>query len=258
MLGSGKIPVYILTASDRSPLGKRVHGYFSSNLFEPYRVSIENPTDEGLKYSSNSLEYYRIKKVLENAAQNHPNSNLIIIKDTSVTNCSPEEIGSYVSEFNKIPDWDVFYLAYWKDECEKRKNIRKIGDKVIGIPYAPHGFQALIFTPKFRDIVLQRTCLPNGNYFAMNGNFSETLRSLKLSNQIVPHYADSNIFSFDKNLATDPKDIEKLNECLDPQDYQQNTTTTGAGNSGTSWIWILVIFAIFIILFFILFRNRKY
>jgi hypothetical protein len=111
-----------------------------------------------------------------------------------------------------------------------------------------------MFTPKFRDMILEKRPLNDGSMFQLNNNFSDTLRSMITSKQIIPYFTSSNIFSFDRNLAKDPRDIEKLNECIDYQSYQQETAT---GTNSNTWIWALIALLFLIILASILYRNRR-
>lgn len=254
MSEAGKVPVYILTASEKSPLGQRVYGYFSDDYFDKNRVIVQDPNPDGLKYSQNSIELYRIRKALEHAEENYPTGNTIIIKDTSVTSHSPTEIVEYIKKINNTPEWGLFYLTVWQDKCKDRKHKGTFGDKNIGIPKDPHGFQALMFTPHTRDIILGKKPLPNGKWFELNENFSETLRSYIHSGQMVPYFVSPNIFSFDNTLAKTPEDIAKLNECMDLESYQQDLANNA--QSPTNWLWIIVAFALFVALLYFLMKRR--
>lgn len=173
---------------------------------------------------------------------------MILIKDTSVTAHSPEELANFVNELSGMQGWDIFYFTRWGDRCDLYQDKKVVGNNTVSQSPGSNGFQAIMLTPKCRDILLQRTPLPNGKTFHMDGSLSNTLYKLANSGQLRSFVVRENVFNFDKTLATSPADIAKLTQCANPESFQQTA-------SGATWAWFLLIAIIVIVLALILLRR---
>jgi hypothetical protein len=244
---SSSVATYILTGKPDSSETGRVWNYFSDPLFDRNLVVVNEPDAKMLTYSQNSLEFYRIKKALEDAAQNHPNDTILLVKDTSISNKSPEAIAKFVKDTLPMANgyanngWDLFYLTKWQDRCDLFQHKGMVDDMGISESFAPNGFQALMITPAARDMLLGKMPLKNGSMFQMQNNFSDTLHSYIQNKQLKPYVSTPNLFNFDPALAKNGADGMKGQECADIQNYQQVAGTS-------NWVWFILILIIVLIL----------
>lgn len=251
------VPAYVLSAVQGSEREKKVVGYLSDPLFKVFVVTAQNPAGDKSKFTPAELDFYRIKKCLETAAEKYPNNVVLILKDTSISDATPSVIADYVRDMIKVsdgkPGWDVAYLASWGDNCQLQKDITSTSSGyAIVQSFSPQGVQALLIKPSARDIILGRKPLPNGKMFTMNDSLSNTLNTLVKDGQIRPALAKPNLFNFDPELAKTEDDRLKAVRCADDASYQQDTTASGNG-----WIWIVLIILIFLIfLGFIFVKGR--
>ena len=244
------IPAYVLSATPGSEQEKRVLGYLNTPLFKVFIVTAKDPTRDAGKYSPADLDFYRIKRCLQDAARNYPDSIALIIKDTSVSDTTPQVIADYVKEMVRQPNWDLGYLTTWGDKCQLQSDSvsTSTGYNIVK-SFSPNGVQALLIKPNVRDMILGKQNLPNGQPFEMTGSLSSTLNSLVREGQLKPAIAKPNLFNFDQNLAKSEEDKLKAYQCSNDPSFQQ----TGS----SSWIWALIIIVILIFLALIFIRRRQ-
>lgn len=108
-----------------------VSSYFTNPLFNIVRTPIVHDM-------TNEVE------LVELALQENANIHTIIIKDTSLTNLTSDQIAAHINEALTIPT-DLYYLARWDDQCQMSKYIKDHPSFLR--TYAPKGFQAVMFYP---------------------------------------------------------------------------------------------------------------
>lgn len=123
--------------------------------------------------------------------------------------------------------WDIAYLADWLDKCELFEKVDKKSKDLIKWvkTKSPNGTQALLWSPRGRDIVLGKKCMKNGNYFPP--------LHTTLSNQLNINIENGNLraltttpyfFFFDVNLAKTAYDLQKLCGCSEVEEVVEETT----------------------------------
>lgn len=110
-----------------------VKSYFTNPLFNiiPTPVPSLDADEAGL-----------IKTILQQASLE--NGYTLIIKDSSQSELSADQIADYVNQALVIPV-DLYYLARWDDQCQLSKVVKD--NPVFLRTLAPHGFQAILFYP---------------------------------------------------------------------------------------------------------------
>lgn len=158
----------------------------------------------------------------------------IIIKDSSVSNISPNEMKERIkTSLEKAKTADLFFLCKWNDECNKFTDVQN--HENIKWSKKPTSTQAIMFTPKSRDNInemLRSNNLKVGDF--LNNQITE---GNLLATVFVP-----NIVDFDVNLATSNSDYAKLNECAPVS----NTNNKNVDMS--IYVWILVVSVLLILI----------
>jgi hypothetical protein len=67
-----------------------------------------------------------VRYCLLNSKQTNPGSEVIVIKDSSVSNASPEIVARIVQTNLEMNNYDVSYLCKWMDKCNLYTNKRPI------------------------------------------------------------------------------------------------------------------------------------
>ena len=180
------------------------------------------------------------------------NLPVIIVKDNSVSNITPSGITNSSRDkiiggmknriqiaLQKAQSADLYYLARWNDNCTKNTLVAGTEsiDKGSSLQWTikPTATQAIMYTPKSRDIVSNALCTMNSNI-----SLSDYLNSAIYDRKFIATAFVPSIISFDTNLATSQTDFNKLNECF-PVSTDKPTT------SNTSLIWLIVLILIVIL-----------
>lgn len=257
--------VYLLTSNLESSRTSRAQSLFDSNLFDVNLVNITPPNDLKSK-DKNTLENNRFQWALKDAAEKYPNSYVIIAKDTSVSSGSANRIAAIVSAAinannKRKQPWDIFYLCNWEDRCDLYNEKQPITDMttVLVDSSAPHGLQAVMFSPQGRDKVLGRQALPNGSTFPVlkDGTYSsasldEALNTAVQNKHLTAISAVPNVVEYDVTASRGNDDYRKLNRCLTTSSNFQQVAT-----NSTNWLWLVLIIILIIIIVWLIFRQQK-
>lgn len=249
------ISVYILSSDATSQRTSQVKSLFASGLFKVTITTISPPpglqTNPSLSLGD-ALEAYRAQWCLDNARTQNPNGYVIIVKDTSVSNASPEDIANIVSSAISSTGWHVCYLCRWLDRCDLYTDKRPIAGTTTLIvkTQSPQGVQAILFSPSGRDIILGQQPLNNGQSFTpitkpLGTQLNQAITQGSLNATcVVP-----NLIEYDVTVSKDASDYAKLAECQ----YQglplsSSSTSTNLQQQGLSFGWFLLILLIIILL----------
>lgn len=206
-----RIPVAILLDGGDPEL---VTSYFDETYFNVFTVS-GKPTVLPLDY-----ERHVVRAALIESAERSPLDYCILIRDTSITSFSPEEIVKIVQSSMR---GDVVYLTRWEDRCDLLTVVEEIeiSDKTkvkLVQTVSPRGFQAVMFGPKFRDFV-------RGPDFKYETFLPEIMTDLIQKGVIKAHAYLPNIFNYDAvRFATSMEEFNRLNICREintPSDITQ-------------------------------------
>jgi hypothetical protein len=181
------------------------------------------------------------------------NLPVIIVKDTSVSNITPSGITNSSTDkiiggmknriqiaLQKAQSADLYYLARWNDNCTKNTLVAGTEsiDKGSSLQWTiqPTATQAIMYTPKSRDLVSNALCT-----MASNISLSDYLNSAIYDRKFIATAFVPSIVSFDTNLATSQTDYNKLNEC-----FPTPTDTPTANNANLIWLIILILVVILV------------
>lgn len=153
--------------------------------------------------------------------------------------------------------WELCYLTKWLDRCD----LYKVVAKMNGVPkivktYSPLGIQAILFSPKGRDIVLGKSKMKNGKYFTpivypLGEQLSQEIGLKNISAVcIIP-----NLFDFNVMLSQNDLDLLKLSQCRLP-DSNINEETPGPGIAPFLWFLVTVAGVILLAWFFYQFIGK--
>src|SRR6516162_4844465 len=119
-----KVIVYITASKGNvnSAEIQKVAKLFDDDLFAISIVTIDKQAG-----SDDKIEYGLISNCLTNQAKNHKRDYMIIVKDSSTSLASSEEIAQFVSSAINADNWDVCYLNRWADRCDLNINPRETG-----------------------------------------------------------------------------------------------------------------------------------
>lgn len=119
----------------------------------------------------------------------------------------------------KKTQWDIFYLADWLDRCDLYKSYTRLNELIkIVKTISPNGIQALLFSPRGRDIVLGVRPMNNGQLFTpINFPLTQQLNAnIELKN-ISAITTTPNFFNFNVLNAKVVPDLLKTCECREPE-----------------------------------------
>lgn len=143
-------------------------------------------------------------RAFQRAKEINPESNFLIIKNTSSTAFGPEEIYELLNY--KLKDFDLLYLCRWNDSCNLYRNIENFAGFEIATTDRPQGFQAILFSPKTRDMILSQSFV-----------YSEEIGTI-LSKMIYNRFLKAktviyNVFNFNINYVRYNGEYQKFNQC---------------------------------------------
>jgi hypothetical protein len=181
------------------------------------------------------------------------NLPVIIVKDNSVSNITPSGITNSSQDkiiggmknriqiaLQKAQSADLYYLARWNDNCTKNTLVAGTEsiDKGSSLQWTikPTATQAIMYTPKSRDIVSNALCT-----MASNISLSDYLNSAIYDRKFIATAFVPSIISFDTNLATSQTDFNKLNEC-----FPVSTDTPTSSNTSLIWLIVLILVVILV------------
>lgn len=218
-----QIPVYIMSKDPKSNKAQLVQKMFNDNLFQCRIATMAIPKTLILNKNMPLIkaeEAYRVRKILQYSKDNNEDS-IIIIKDSSVSNASPETIADVCRAVVDGADIaDVVYLASWQEECDNLKNKRVIANKttVIAKGSSPHGMQAILVSPKGRDILLGESPMRgiSGDVFNIDDKpVADNLTEAVESNNILADVIVPSLFGFDVvNSKFTTHNLSKSMQCM--------------------------------------------
>lgn len=261
-MSSPQVAVYLLVTDMTSPRTERVMSLFSNPLFTLGVANVSQPDllqiPDGLS-PEDALSNYRILWCLDDASKNHPDSYVIVVKDTSTSEASPDRVADIVTAATSSGDWDVCYLSKWHDRCDLYSHKHPINgtSTTIAKTSSPHGLQAVIFSPAGRDMVLGRHPLRDGSTFPQNQRIASALHDAILQGKIEATCTVPNLISFDPLAATKSSDYIKTQECEIPPVNEEGKNSLQQTTTSYSWLWwILLVVAILVILY-LLYRSKQ-
>lgn len=244
------IPVYILTSNDKSEKAAKVTSLFDDDLFSVTLFKVDEPdnAENDFMDKKSFLEDNRYRKALEDAKEHHSENFVIIVKDTSVSNCDPDTIADIVEAATTDKNWDIFYLCRWLDDCALYTNKRTIennGSQIVKTK-SPFGTQAVMFTPYARDVILGDEVMRNGRYFSTKSSLGYSLNRAIGKDYLNADCVIPNVIDYDIMEAKESKDFFKSAGCRKVDNTDCNMFDE---NGGFSVLWFVIII---VILFFIL------
>ena len=256
-----RIPVYILPTQTPNTSTHLYELFERNRLFKVVNYNCKGST---IGISDVVTEANQMVDALENARYNYPHHYCILIKDTSVTNSTPNEIADIIltaiqlnRNNNKKDNWDLCYLCKWLDRCDLYKEVAKIdGIPKIVKTFSPLGLQAVLYSPNGRDIVLGRRKMCNGEYFTpisppLGEQISQEIGLENISAvAIIPNLFDYNIMAAQIDL-----DVLKLAECRLP-DNTPEVINIPVGPIPFYWFLVVVIGFVLLAWFFYQFIGK--
>ena len=277
-MSSPQVAVYLLVSDVTSPRTGKVMSLFSNPLFSLGVANVSPPDDLAVPSNltrNDAISNYRVRWCLYDASQNHPDSYVLVVKDTSTSEASSDRIADIVTAAISSGNWDVCYLSNWLDRCDlysEKKPINGTSTTLVKTS-SPHGLQAVIFSPAGRDMVLGNQPLRDGSTFPDNQKIHSALHNAVLNGQLHATTVRPNLISYDPLAATKPTDYLKTQECVVPPgngSSSAGTTTqiaTTANNdnslaqtpsSSNNWIWWILLIIVILILLYLWYRwNQK-
>lgn len=234
--------VFILTADPNSPSAQNLAQKFPTPYFDTQFAQVENPTNS-TGWTQDRTEAYRIKAVLNSAAQSYPNLPVLIVKDNALTTFNSSDIQNLVAGITARPNWSYANLASYNNLCTQLSNPQTLtnGTRTYDVP-STNGNSALLISPSLRDILIGKTLNNNQKPIVPNlSSLNNTLSQLTNSGAIVkPIIISPNVFNYD------PTKPGKSSYCA------------GDGaSSGGGWGIGLLFLALLILLFLFLFMRKR-
>ena len=256
-----RIPVYILPTQTPTT-STHLYQLFRQNKL--FRVVKHPCIGSVIGITDVVTEANQVIDTLENAYCNYPNNYCILIKDTSITNSTADEIADIVllaiglnRNGCEKDVWDLCYLCKWLDRCDLYEELAKIdGAPKIVKTFSPLGLQAILYSPMGRDIVLGREKMRNGEYFTpiappLGEQLSQDIALENISAAaIIP-----NLFDYNVMMAQIELDVLKLSECRLPDD-QEDLVNIPAGPIPFYWFLAVVVGIILLSWFFYQFIGK--
>ena len=250
-----KVNVFLLATEEESPKTHRVAKIFNDDN-EYFCISIVSSDGDSEDLDT---EFRKVLQCLTYHHENYPNRYCIIVKDTSTSGFSPDDLIAFVEATKKLKHWDICYLSTWGDNCSLNSGPTDTGTSSDVVnTYNPNGTQALLLTPKCTAMILGRVPLRNGAKFTRNGGLSTSLNKHIANKDMVAIRARPNLITFDSNLAKNAEDLQKNNECqIDTKDYEINTKNDVVTSNYNNSMLILPVIGIILVLLIIFIVIRK-
>lgn len=262
---NSQVAVYLLATDVATPRTDKVMSLFSNPLFHINVMNMSPPSNVGENEAlskEDAISNYRILWCLNDAKTRHPDSYIIIVKDTSVSDASSDRIADIVSGAISSGNWHLCYLSKWLDRCDLYSEKKPINGTMTTIAktQSPHGLQAVIFSPHGRDILRSEKPMKNGEYFSSEKKaIHKAIHEAIMNGHLHATCAVPNLINFDTNAITKPSDYLKNNECeLPPTPVPEKQMQQTA--SSNTWIWWLLLIIVIILILIGLYywnKNRK-
>jgi len=194
-----------------------------------------------------------INKILSESRTQYPSAYVLIIKDTSITVSTSEQIYQLLNQATEQAGWELFYLTKWLDRCDLYGIPQNVKNKTYTFinTFSPNGFQAIMFSPRGRDVILGEIPMKNGKLFPPVTQPIEIQLNSNIANgNIIAISTVPNAFEYDISLATNTADFEKANLCSDVSLTGGINQNGGSGTeqTGMSFIWYVIIIIMVILI----------
>lgn len=257
MSGRVQYPVFIIATTDDKEQAKNVARMFDDDAFVVNILSAKIPTTLPKYGKSNSEEViasYRFEQACREADKRYSTQDSLIIFDSSTTNVSPSRILEILQALKESTPADLYYLADWLDKMDLSDELIHLKTKdrrgreirlntVARRTQSPNGLQAILLTPKVRQIILGEITMDNDKYFTpLNNSMAEQLRENIEKGNLVAVAIYPNIFSFDIAQAKDVGDLMKTNS------FSPFRDTLGSNATPLPVLWFFLVVFLIILL----------
>ena len=245
-------PLFDVTVLDDSPVKAEQKSVPTSSFpsFSPFTTKMTERDQREIK---------QVQTVLKQAREKYPSRYLIIVKDTTVSNASPETIASIVKSVIKSGTFDLAYLSKWSDRCSMYtdKKILDNGVTVVVKTQSPLGVQAILFSPNGRDRVSSGKFMKNGKIFRLEKPLGNQLNDEIFNGNLEAFCVVPNLMHFDITHATSYADYQKMTECEIPKTRQFDATGMSTSSNRSSAWWLLFFLVLIIIIMWLAFSDSK-
>ena len=251
-----EVVVYILTGDTNSPRTHHVKGLFDNPLFIVNVVTVDDPVKLVVSDKitrEESLEHYRISWCLEDAKKFNPDNPTIIVKDTSVSNSSPDTIAEIVSTALASNTWDICYLCKWLDRCDLYTDKITIPGRttIIAKTQTPQGTQAILLTPKARDYLESYV-----KDHLIEQSYSSMLQQQILTAKLNATCVVPNLLEYDITAAKSDLDYLKTYQC-DSKSNRIVVDPTQSSGSSFGWLIFLILILLVILGIYWIYKNKS-
>lgn len=188
-----------------------------------------------------------INNVLSECRTKYPLSYVTILEDTSVTTSTAEQIHQILIQATQQAGWELFYLCKWLDRCDLYGIPQNVKNKTYSFvnTLSPNGFQAIMFSPRGRDIILGIIPMKNGKLFPpVTQPIAVQLNNNISNGNITAISTIPNVFEYNVNLATNSADFQKGTLCQ-PVNTPSTSTTD---QTALSFMWYIIMIIMIILL----------
>lgn len=265
------IPVYILSPDNTNEKVRKVAILFEDNVFDVNPTTIKVPAHvtqnkKSKKEERDAYVSYLYKMCLNHARNNYKDRPVIIAKESSISTGNPDRIANSVLAATNNGDWDVCYLNKWGDKChlhDKKLHIQGTMTTLAKTESA-NGLQAIMFKPKARDEMLN----------SASDCFEEHLKKCISSKKLNAVCMVPNLIDYDINDAKENSDYARTQECVIPNDNNENDNDQNSLSStikkdivkvekklaenptSSFWIWILILILVLLVVGFIYYYKK--
>ena len=217
------VEVFILTRDHNSKRSKELSQLFRNDLFVVQNLKISN---SDFQKTHLSRDDYGVLKILKKSDWAKPT---IIIKDDSSTLVTSKSMTRIVKDILRQSGWDLCYLSKWLDRCDLYTGSKKIAGLNANLvrTSSPHGLQAVVFSPRGKQVILGLSKMINDKYFDPENSLSDSLNKEIEKGAIIALAVTPNVFHYDVTTAKEVSDLAKTSECRKP-------SVTGAVEDGES------------------------
>ncbi len=206
------VEVFILTRDHNSKRSKELSCLFRNDLFVVRNLKISNLVFQKTHLSRDD---HGVLKILKKSDWAKPT---IIIKDDSSTLVTSKSMTRIVKDILRQSGWDLCYLSKWLDRCDLYTGSKKIAGLNANLvrTSSPHGLQAVVFSPRGKQVILGLSKMINREFFDLGGSLSDNLNKEIEKGAIIALAVTPNVFHYDVTTAREVSDLAKTSECRKP------------------------------------------
>lgn len=208
----GSVNVYVLTDDHQSTDALLVADMFDDPVFKVHVTEVRTPAG----MSEPTREWHTIRNLLDHSQRNG-DGWVVIIKDSSVTNASPPHVAKTIDVATKLDNADIMYLCKWLDRCDEHTEQEAIADTTMRLvrTRSPHGIQALLLSPRGREMLLGTVPLRDGTAFTYKDGeeLSDVMNLVAQKDQMRVRATMPNLFDFNMGRMRGPEDLVKAQQC---------------------------------------------